>query len=100
MRNLAILEINFDYGILESMKYSHRPTDTNIDIMEYISDDEVEELEDLFWGKNPITFTKFLPFKLKECSEKLGIKMFDCLDVFVKEQGTKYHYRFRQNKLI
>ena len=90
------LDIIFDYGVLESIIY--KENDKEIDILEKISDYLVEELETMFWEKNPISFAKLFPHKLREEIDTTG--MFNCLDMFVKEGGTKYSFRYRGKKII
>lgn len=90
------LDIIFDYGVLESIIY--KEDDKEIDILEKISDDLVEELETIFWEKNPYGFIKLFPHKLREEIDTTG--MFQCLNIYLKEGGTKYSFRYRNKKLI
>lgn len=92
------LDITFDYGVLESIIYKDKENNQETDILTKISDELVEEFETLFWEKNPISFAKLFPHKLREEIDTTG--MFNCLDMFVKEGGTKYSFRYRGKKLI
>lgn len=100
MKKKPTLDITFDHGILEEFKYSNPNKPITIDYLKTLKDDTIEDIETAFWEKQPITFSKWLPILLNNEADINTKEMFCCLDIYIKVGGTKYNYKFRENKLI
>ena len=95
------LDIVFDHGILESFLYKNPNKEIDTEYINILSDETIEEIETVYWERNPITFSKFLPSILNRTGSGFSInEMFNCVDIYIKSGDAKYVYKFRKNNII